>query len=227
MSTAPKIDPRQIDYLPLSALTPDPRNPKAHDDEMIDASIGRFGILDLIVQDQRTGYIVSGHGRHGVLTQMQQRGESAPEGVKLGEDGSWLVPVVTGWASRTDTEAAAALIALNRTTELGGWVDDNLLDLLDDLQEAEDGLAGVGYSEKEIDELRDWVGHVEDAPAESGAPRDLDKLGEEYGEMTEEDSAVQVTVTLPREVAQAFSEAVAEYEDDQAWVTEWLESRGQ
>ena len=40
------------------------------------------------------------------------------------------------WSSRSDTEAGAALIALNRTTELGGWVDeelDHLRELLDTL----------------------------------------------------------------------------------------------
>ena len=41
---------------------------------------------------------------------------------------------MTGWSSRSDTEAGAALIALNRITELGGWVDeelDHLRELLD------------------------------------------------------------------------------------------------
>lgn len=103
------IDPRRIEYVPVGELRPDPRNPKAHDEATIDASIGRFGVLDLIVRDERTGYIVSGHGRQKAFTQMQARGESAPEGVQIGESGEWLVPVVVGWASRTDSEAAAAL----------------------------------------------------------------------------------------------------------------------
>ena len=41
---------------------------------------------------------------------------------------------MTGWSSRSGTEAGAALIALNRATELGGWVDeelDHLRELLD------------------------------------------------------------------------------------------------
>lgn len=148
-------DPRKIEYKPLSELQADPRNPKAHDTEVIDQSIGRFGVLDLIVQDQRTGYIVSGHGRHKVLTAMQERGESAPEGVKTDSNGNWLVPVVTGWASRTDQEAGAALIALNRTTELGGWADEELLDLLEELSDFDDGLIGVGYSDSDIEVLQE------------------------------------------------------------------------
>jgi hypothetical protein len=153
-SSTPGIDPRKIEYVPLDALVPDPRNPKAHDQDVIDASIGRFGVLDLIVRDERTGFIVSGHGRAKVLSRMRDRGETAPEGVRLGADPSdWLIPVVTGWASRTDTEAAAALIALNRTTELGGWVDDELLSLLDELSDA-DAMTGVGFTDDDRERLQ-------------------------------------------------------------------------
>lgn len=148
------IDPRQIEYLPLSGLEPDGRNPKAHDEGTINDSISRFGVLDLIVRDERTGRIISGHGRRKALLRMQETGEDAPEGVKVDEDGVWLVPVVTGWASRSDTEASAALIALNRTTELGGWDEDALLALLDDLEDIDGGLDGVGYSTEDIDDLR-------------------------------------------------------------------------
>lgn len=153
MTTA---DPRQIEYLPLSSLKADPRNPKAHDQDTIDASIGRFGVLDPIVQDQRTGYIVSGHGRHKSFSGMSARGESAPEGVKVDpETGEWLVPVMTGWGSRTDAEAGAALIALNRTTELGGWVDDELLSLLDELSEIEGGFDGIGFDESYLEQIEE------------------------------------------------------------------------
>lgn len=161
-------DPRQVEYLPLSSLQADPRNPKAHDQDTIDASIGRFGVLDLIVRDERTGYLISGHGRRKALTGMEKRGEGVPEGIKVDpETGEWLVPVVTGWASRTDTEAGAALIALNRTTELGGWVDEALLELLDDLAEVDDGFEGVGFGDGDIDRLRDSLDAVTAVPEES------------------------------------------------------------
>lgn len=144
---------RKTEYLPLSSLTPDPRNPKSHALETIDASVGRFGVIDQIAVDGRTGYIISGHGRTKTLTAMKERGESPPEGVQVGDDGEWLVPVSTGWASRTDSEAAAALIALNRTTELGGWVDEELLSILDELSDLDDGLTGVGFTQSQIETL--------------------------------------------------------------------------
>ena len=153
--------PRRTEYLPLDHLTPDPANPKSHSTETIDASIGRFGVIDQIVRDDRTGYIISGHGRHETLTAMRDRGETAPDGVRVDAGGHWLVPVVVGWASRTDAEARAALIALNRTTELGGWVDDALLDLLDNL----DDFTGVGFTEDDTDDLRARLEELADGPS--------------------------------------------------------------
>lgn len=147
--------PRRTEYIPLDHLQADPANPKAHNVDVIDASIGRFGIIDQIVRDDRTGYIISGHGRDETLRRMRDRGDNPPEGIRVDAGGHWLVPVIVGWASRTDAEARAALIALNRTTELGGWVDDELLGLLDQLSaEGDHGLNGVGFDESGIEELR-------------------------------------------------------------------------
>jgi len=150
---------RRIAYVPLEELKADPRNPKAHDLETIDKSVARFGVVDTITRDERTGFIVSGHGRTETLRAMHKRGEAAPDGVRVDpKTGRWLVPVTVGWASKSDTEAAAALIALNRTTELGGWVDESLLQLLADLGNApetgEDLFAGVGFDLADLDDLR-------------------------------------------------------------------------
>jgi hypothetical protein len=150
--------PRRIEYLPLSELKPDPRNPKNHAKELIDSSVGRFGYIEPIVRDERTGQLISGHGRLTTLRDMEDRKESPPEGLRVDtRTGRWLVPVVVGWASRTDNEASAALISLNRTTEMGGWVDDALLDLLDELSSDDDpdALLGVGFDGQDITELRE------------------------------------------------------------------------
>lgn len=160
--------PRRTEYLPLDHLQADPANPKSHSVETIDASIGRFGVIDQIVRDDRTGYIISGHGRHETLRRMRDRGENPPEGVRVDAGGHWLVPVVVGWASRTDAEARAALIALNRTTELGGWVDDSLLDLLDGL----DDYTGIGFSENDTDDLRARLEELAEEPAPKVTKKD-------------------------------------------------------
>lgn len=184
--------PRKIEQVALSDLKADPRNPKAHSVETIDASVGRFGFVEPIVVDGRTGYIISGHGRTKTITAMRDRGETPPEGVTVdAATGEWHVPVVQGWASRTDTEASAALIALNRTTELGGWVDDALLDMLDELSDIEDGYEGVGFTEKDREDLARLVG-------ETGP--DLDDLadgwdGSGVGDSTGSGEGVTITLT--------------------------------
>lgn len=165
--------PRKITYRPLADLVPNPRNPKAHNLDLIDSSVGRFGFVEPTVLDGRTGQLISGHGRSETLRAMEQRGDSPPEGVRTNAQGQWLVPVVEGWSSRTDAEASAALIALNRSTELGGWVDDSLLELLDELGESEDGYLGVGFDEHEIEDLRARLAAIDEEETEAD-------LGGEY-----------------------------------------------
>lgn len=154
-------DPLRTEYVPLEALKANARNPKSHDIQLIDSSISRFGIVDRITVDERTGTLISGHGRARALREMRDRGEAPPAGIKLGAGGAWLVPVNTGWASKDDVEAAAALIAMNRTTEVGGWVDESLLELLDSISESDDGLDGVGFSETDLDDLHALLEAIE------------------------------------------------------------------
>lgn len=149
---------RRIEYRKLSELEPDPRNPRAHESaHLVRKSMGRFGFVEPIVVDGRTGYIVSGHGRVKTLEAMRRDGEAPPEGVRVTKKGAWLVPVVEGWASDSDTEAGAALIAMNRTTELGGWVDDELLELLADIEHAGD----LGFDDDALESLRGELGSVD------------------------------------------------------------------
>lgn len=152
-----------------------PRNPKAHDHSTIDASVGRFGYVEPIVLDERTGLIISGHGRTQTLADMQARGEAPPEGIDVDAGGNWLVPVVRGWSSRTDSEASAALIALNRSTELGGWDDEALLELLEDLDGVENGFDGIGFGEDDLGALRGALEELEEGAEEGeGFPGSVD-----------------------------------------------------
>lgn len=144
-------DPRQIQWLPLTDLVG--FGVPWVSDDLIDASMGKHGVIDLITRDDRTGYIVSGHGRKKALTAQHARGTTPPEGVRVAADGTWLVPVVTGWSSTDDLDSSAVLIKLNRLTELGGWVDESLLGLLDDLRDAGQD-EGVGFTEDDLDALR-------------------------------------------------------------------------
>ena len=194
----------QIRPTPLDDIAPHPENPKAHDVDTIVASLARFGFAEPVVVDQRTGLNVSGHGRVKALTVMRDRGDDPPDGVDV-DGGVWLVPVFAGWASRDDDEAAAALIALNRTTETGGWVDDDLATLLGRLSAIDAGFAGVGFDDDDLADLR----------ARLAGPPDLDALADGYdpdGDPTA--NYVVVKLKVPPDVADAWNDHAAGFASD-------------
>lgn len=147
--------PRWLDYLTLGDLLSrfDPRNPKAHDLDELRASMGRFGYTQPIEVDERTGLLVSGHGRVELLAGDRLDGREPPEGVVINDDDEWTVPTIRGWRSINDDEAGAYLVAANRLVERGGWLPEPLLDLLDSVNTTGLGLAGVGYSDDELARL--------------------------------------------------------------------------
>src|SRR5688572_23169170 len=138
--------PRSIEWVPLDEILGADRNPKRHDDATIGESIERFGVVDLLVRDDRTGKLVAGHGRRDSLRERYAAGQPAPDGVQVAPDGRWLAPVIVGWSSVDDAEAHAAGVALNRLTITGGWDDHELHALLVEIEQTTAGLVGTGYS---------------------------------------------------------------------------------
>jgi hypothetical protein len=145
---------RRTEYMDLEELAEDPANPKDHDLPLLGSSVGRFGFIEPLVLDERTGYLISGHGRRESLLAMRDRGEAPPDGLTTDDAGRWLAPVTRGWSSRSDAEAHAALAALNRIGEKGGWNDGDLLVLLDDVASTDAGLVGVGFNDTDLAVLR-------------------------------------------------------------------------
>ncbi|AWY05256.1 ParB-like nuclease domain protein [Microbacterium phage MementoMori] len=166
-----------IEYEPLSGLRPDPRNPKGHDESTIGESISRFGYIEPVTVDDRTGLLIGGHGRVKALTAAKAAGHDAPDGIRVRDDGEWLIPVNRGWASASDAEAAGALIALNRATQLGGWVDDALLDLLQEVDATGPGLGGTGFDLGDVDDIS--IRLEEEGDPDSA---DLDEYRQKYAE---------------------------------------------
>lgn len=144
---------RRVEYMPIAAIEPAHRNPKRHATEAIAKSVDRYGLAELPLLDERTGRLVAGHGRLDDLIARRRDGETPPAGVRLGPGGAgdWLVPVIRGWASSSDEDAEAYLVASNRLTVLGGWDDEALADLLTDLQDQDaDLLAVTGYTDDDL-----------------------------------------------------------------------------
>lgn len=145
---------RSIELLEVDALKPAIRNPKDHDLGELMTSIERFGFVDAVVLDERSGRLVAGHGRVEALQAMKKDGKPVPRGVTVDDDGRWLLPVQRGWSSRDDREAEAFIVASNRLVEVGGWDSNALTDLLADLaRSGADALSGIGYDADDLQRL--------------------------------------------------------------------------
>lgn len=149
------VQQRWIDYQPLDSIQRARRNPKAHALAAIGASVARYGLVEPIVADERTGRLVAGHGRLDHLLSLRSGGSPVPDGVALDDDGVWLAPVVRGWSSRDDAHADAYLIASYRILELGGWDQVALGTLLQGLSEGD--LATVGFTADDVGRMLDHV----------------------------------------------------------------------
>lgn len=144
---------RTIDYRRLEDVLPADANPKGHKIPLIRESIEVRGFAGALLEDQRTKKLVGGHGRLIALKQMRDEGQTPPDGIGKDEH-DWLVPIEVGWASRSDAEARAMLVAQNRTVELGGWNEVELGPFLAGLKDAGE-LTGTGFNE---DDLRGFGG---------------------------------------------------------------------
>lgn len=145
---------RSITYADLRAVVPAELNPKRHDHDAIKASIRMHGFTAPLLHDERTDRLLAGHGRLAALLDMEQSGEPVPDGVKV-ENGAWQVPVVRGFASKDDEHAASLLVADNRLTELGGWDEGELAELLGTLRASDDPalLDLSGFNDSDLDAM--------------------------------------------------------------------------
>lgn len=145
---------RSVALVPLTEIKPAKANVKEHDLPLTSASIDRFGVIEIPVRDERTGRLISGHGRVKALKKAFRAKEPPPDGIVVQRGTKrWLVPVLVGWASADDNEAMAAAIALNRVGEKGGWDSTALAAQLDELSAGSAGLDGLGWNRSDIDDL--------------------------------------------------------------------------
>lgn len=171
----------RIEYEPLGALLRAPRNPKLHDYDALGASIDRFGFIQPLTKDERTGFLVAGHGRLETLQRMKAAGDAPPKRVRA-EGGEWLVPVVRGVAFKTDAEAEAYLVADNRLVEVGGWDEKSLAGIMADLAKLpEPNLESLGFSQLDFDALLQAT-----APTASGSSTSIEVEDDELEEGTDD-----------------------------------------
>lgn len=149
--TAVDTGRRWVDHMDIDQLPGATRNPRRHNIPELRAGVTRFGFVDPMILDERTGRLVAGHGRRDTLRGLRDSGAAPPLGVQVGERGEWLAPVLRGWASTSDVEAAGFLASNNRQGELASWDMDGLVELLGE----QDDFTGLGWTQDEIDRLLD------------------------------------------------------------------------
>lgn len=163
-TTASKGEAR-IEYVRIDEVARWPRNAKKHDKAGIRASLNRFGWIDPVIEDARSGRLVAGHGRLEVALEMRAEGAAAPKAVRVNpKDGMWLIPVLRGLEFENDHEAEAYLLASNRLVEVGGYDEDVLREILADHRA---DLDGTGFSADEVTAM------LADLSADAPAARDV------------------------------------------------------
>lgn len=139
-----------ITRMPLSELAPAPYNPRRISDDALDGlqkSIGRFGLVELIVWNRRTGSVVSGHQR---LKALQAAGEVETDVVVV------------------DLELAeekALNIAMNNPAIAGEFTTD-LQQLLVELHQVDEAL----FADLMLDDLLEEEAPAPATPRETAEP---------------------------------------------------------
>lgn len=194
----PKRKRRRIEYVRLGAVEFATKNPKLHEVDGVAGSISRFGMAAVPTRDDRTGRLVAGHGRIEALRHMQAEGQDPPSGVKRARNGEWLVPLLVGWSSRSDAEAASYLVGDNQWTARGRWEYAELAEMLGELKESyPDLLEHTGIT---LDRLEDIVAGLESPEDEFGG----DGAGGGDGDGDKPDWPV-LAYQVPRDVFNAFN----------------------
>lgn len=208
---------RRIEYVDLEEIESAPRNPKNHALDEIGQSIDRFGYIEPVVLDERTGKLVAGHGRVEQLGKAKASGQDPPDGVEA-SGGKWRIPVVRGWASHSDAEAEAYLIASNRLTERGGWDPAMLIETLEAIKDATvQGLEGVGFTDADLADLIKTM----------GTPPNLDEAADEYGESGEDDFWPILSLRIPPALKARYERVTALHGLNPVEQFTWLVEQGE
>lgn len=138
--------------VPISDLEPFPGNPRRGDTAAVAASLRRFGQVKPIVVDGAR--IVAGHTL-----------------VRAAENEGWTHVAASANEFASEDEQRAFLLADNRSSDLGTYDDELLLEQLRALAERE----GTGYGESDLLVLEESLRELEAPPSFPAVdPADLD-----------------------------------------------------
>jgi len=132
----------------INDLKPHPKNPKLHNDELIEKSINDLGYAENMVIDENNT-ILAGHGR---IKALKKKGETEVEVIRI-----------TGWA---EEEKEKYLLLANQSTISGGFDYVKLEDFGDNI------IQYSGLEKIKIPSDEDWA----DAFSKDTLPKELDGL---------------------------------------------------
>ncbi|CAB4144297.1 ParB/Sulfiredoxin [uncultured Caudovirales phage] len=127
-----------VEQTALDALLPHPMNPRKGNVDKIVESIKVNGFYGVIVAQKSTKYILAGNHRWQAARHLD------------------LASVPVMWIDCTDAEAKRIMLADNRMSDLAGYNQDSLQDLLRSVVSDGD-LRGTGFDMKDIQTLIDDV----------------------------------------------------------------------
>lgn len=121
--------------VPIGDVQPFPGNPRTGDTGAIVESIRANGMYQPVVAQRSTGYVLAGNHRLDALRQL----------------GQTRIPVV--YVDVDDERARRIALVDNRTSDLASYDPVLLAELLRDLDQTEDSLAGTGYDAAALAEV--------------------------------------------------------------------------
>ncbi|HEV2773894.1 MAG TPA: DNA modification methylase [Thermoleophilaceae bacterium] len=121
--------------MPIASLRPHPRNPRRGDLEAVKNSLRHHGQYRPIVANGRTGEVLAGNH---VLRAARELGFSE---------------IAATFVDLSEEEALKLVLVDNRTSDLAGYDDELLIELLEGLGD----LSGTGFDEAALDDLLDEV----------------------------------------------------------------------
>lgn len=157
-----------VKYVDIETIRFLPSNIKAHDVAGIQALIERFGFVEPIGINRRTGHDIFGNGRLETLLKMLSDGSECPKGIverifgktglKTASNGrKWYAPVIDNLDFSPEDEIVLAA-GMNRVQEKGGIDNAKAYEILSKLRAADpESLTVIGYDDTDLQRIRQLV----------------------------------------------------------------------
>lgn len=165
--------------VPVASLKPYGRNPRRGDLQAIVDSLSAHGQYKPILARTGTHEVLAGN-------------HTLAAAKELGWD-----QIAATWITCDDDTAARIVLIDNRTSDLGDYHDEQLLQILDNLHQTDEGLEGTGYDEAFMNSLADLLND--------------DELEDP---VTSASESATIAITGPQDLIERFRDALDAYDGE-------------